>query len=158
MIEQGRTDWERVNLGKRRMKMRKISMKATMLHREGEKFEVKVTRSAELRAGDLAFQNLGELIKDIEKINVMLKSAIAKNLWIEFEIVNSALKGGISYYDRWYYCGYPANDNGGEDDNGAICYYLRPDTKYTPEHHDMMYDYTLKSITDGLALSRRTGI
>ena len=113
--------------------------------------EVVVTRKAALDAQKMSFEAVAKFMADVAKINILLKSAIKKNQWTNFSVCNyeyDRKTSNITAYDRWYYTGYPGNDNC-ELDNGVIGYYLQPDTKYTTETHDMVYDFTLGSITDG---------
>lgn len=119
---------------------------------------VVVTRKAEITADKLSFETLGRFMDDIHKVNAQLKSAIKKNLYTEFDICNyvSDANCNITAYDRWFYKGW-AGDEICDQGNGVLAFYLQPDTRYTPANHDMVYDFTLESITDGsLAWNRES--
>lgn len=135
--------------------MTSIDMKVETITRKNG-LEIKVTREAKLDASRLSFEEVARFMADVAKINTTLKTAIKKDQWTEFEVCNYdwSPDSGMKAYDRWHYTGYPADDNC-ELDNGIIGYYLQPDKRYTPEHHDMVYNYTMQSITDGYATCRR---
>ena len=134
--------------------MKKICMKVTTTATK-KGTEVIIKREAEFDAAKTSFQYMAGFLADVEKVNKLLKSATkSPSTYVEFDIFTYEYNLKDGYYDsmksgsynRWFYAGYPENDNC-ELDNGVIGYYLRPDIKYTPEHHDMIYEYTLNSIT-----------
>ena len=135
--------------------MKKICLQVkTETTRKGQK--VIVTREAQLDGCGLSFSGLASFLEDFENVNKLLKSAAKnENIFTEFEVTTYEYtvdeKGFYKdmkrdTFRRWYFIGYPAIDYC-EQDNGVKGIYLQPDTKYTPEHHDMIYEYTLKSIT-----------
>ena len=73
--------------------------------------------------------------KEIEKI---YKSAVRKNLWIEYSLSKADYVDDnvMDNFDYWSNCGYPSTAGFTKDD-----LYFRPDTKYTSEYKDLNINF-----------------
>lgn len=106
--------------------------------------EIDISHKAELKAEELTFATVNKFNEDITKINRFLKQATKNEAWVELNIVSfdwNTDKREIENYNRWEFEGYAYEYETAEG------YYLKPDTRYTPEHHDMVYNYKLSDIT-----------
>lgn len=133
---------------------RNLEMKVTYENRTGtiiNGINIKQTNvTARLDTGSLdglTFRSVNTFNNQVKKINRILKKAIKDGGFVKFTIIKYDFDENttIKKYQSWDYVGYPENDCE-EYENGLHCYYLRPG-KETDQTHDMVYDYTLDSIT-----------
>lgn len=107
-----------------------------------------VTRSAKINSDNdfnrFGITSINNFINDLKAVKKLYKKAIKDCVFVNINFYIATYKNlpGDRYdietvrFDRWSYSGYPANDGFVEDDNKYYIY-LRPDTRYTDENHDM---------------------
>ena len=117
--------------------------------------KVTIEKSATLSSENLSFSAIGEFTKQFTKLTALLKrTAKDDQAYITLTVMNYAMEAStskITRYNEWKCNGY-ISDVTAELDNGLKGYYLQPGQN-TPEHHDMVFDYTLESITDNYIFS-----
>ena len=93
--------------------------------------------------GNFKLEQLADFLDDLKKVANVYKRSISEDLWCEIELMVGEYNitdenWNQIKFDRWEDNGHPANDDGFRSDDNSINIYLRPDTKYTAEHRDLL--------------------
>jgi hypothetical protein len=128
-------------------KMMTIEVKSTF---EKKAIKTETTLKAELTTDNFNFKSIIEFEKERQKIDRFIKRMIKQCQYFEMTITISEYSKDEQYnckqlsFNHWTFNGI-ADYTENEEEMGV---YLKPDIRYTPEHFDVWYNFTLESLPE----------